>query len=193
MEEVAAHNTPDDIWIVVNGDVLDITSVGFFFFVCVFVCVCACLAMVKQSTKARAYDRLRLNFQWLNSHPGGRDVLLSSAGDDASEVCSLDALWLWWLDALWPWWTMNRAINDQEPTHVETNPHATPHQSLAQYYEDACHTPAADAVRDGYVVGKLDGYVAKKRAVIPDKAIDGNGIPAGAGDGDEAAWWCTIL
>ena len=48
LEEVSLHNTEDDIWIIINGNVYDITD-------------------------------------FIHEHPGGRDILLSFAGEDVSE------------------------------------------------------------------------------------------------------------
>ncbi|TID18165.1 hypothetical protein CANINC_003906 [Pichia inconspicua] len=48
-EQVAEHNTRDDIWIIYNGKVYDVT-------------------------------------QYLDEHPGGEEVILDCAGDDATEA-----------------------------------------------------------------------------------------------------------
>lgn len=48
LEDVAKHNKNDNIWIVLDGKVIDVTN-------------------------------------FLSDHPGGRDILMSVAGEDASQ------------------------------------------------------------------------------------------------------------
>lgn len=64
-EEVAKHNKKLDIWVIVNGQVLDVTNVG----------VVVCLSL----------NWFTYEVQFLPDHPGGEKAILLYAGRDATE------------------------------------------------------------------------------------------------------------
>lgn len=66
MEEVAKHKTKEDVWVVVNGEVLDVTS------------VCSVQSFWL------SFTHVSLS-QFLPDHPGGAKAILLYAGRDATE------------------------------------------------------------------------------------------------------------
>jgi len=66
LAEVAKHNKKDDVWVVIDGQVLDVTSVS----------IHSSHPNHKTSTCA---------FQFLPDHPGGEKAILLYAGRDATE------------------------------------------------------------------------------------------------------------
>lgn len=77
MAEVETHNKEGDLWVVMNGDVWDLTEVD-------------PSRLLAGSIANPADTRFLPRAQFFEAHPGGATPLLKAAGRDASNVSPLD-------------------------------------------------------------------------------------------------------